>query len=68
MGDRIAVLRDGILLQCDTPHAVFTRPENAFVAGFIGSPAMNQVTVTVDEHGGRSATSTFPSPPPSVQR
>jgi len=53
MGDRIAVLKDGILLQCDTPHAVFTRPKNAFVAGFIGSPAMNQVTVRVDEHGGR---------------
>jgi multiple sugar transport system ATP-binding protein len=41
MGDRIAVLRDGVMLQCDTPRAVFSRPVNAFVAGFIGSPAMN---------------------------
>jgi multiple sugar transport system ATP-binding protein len=53
MGDRIAVLKDGILMQCDTPHAVFTRPNNSFVASFIGSPAMNQVTVRVDGYGGR---------------
>src|SRR5204863_6329314 len=41
MGDRVAVLRDGKLQQCDTPRALYDRPENAFVAGFIGSPAMN---------------------------
>jgi multiple sugar transport system ATP-binding protein len=41
MGDRVAVLKDGILQQCDTPRNLYDRPGNAFVAGFIGSPAMN---------------------------
>jgi multiple sugar transport system ATP-binding protein len=41
MGDRVAVLRDGILHQCATPLELYQRPANAFVAGFIGSPAMN---------------------------
>ena len=41
MGDRVAVLKDGLLQQCDTPKRLFSRPANAFVAGFIGSPAMN---------------------------
>ncbi|MET0190947.1 MAG: ATP-binding cassette domain-containing protein [Pseudonocardia sediminis] len=43
MGDRVAVLRHGELQQCDTPRALYDRPANAFVAGFIGSPAMNLV-------------------------
>jgi multiple sugar transport system ATP-binding protein len=41
MGHRVAVLRDGLLQQCDTPHALYHEPTNLFVAGFIGSPAMN---------------------------
>lgn len=41
MGDRVAVLKDGLLQQCATPRELFTNPANAFVAGFIGSPAMN---------------------------
>ncbi|MCW2568906.1 MAG: transporter ATP-binding protein [Mycobacterium sp.] len=41
MGDRVAVLKDGILQQCDTPLNLYQRPANAFVASFIGSPAMN---------------------------
>jgi multiple sugar transport system ATP-binding protein len=41
MGHRVAVLRDGILQQCDTPYALYHEPANLFVAGFIGSPAMN---------------------------
>src|SRR5438477_4908198 len=41
MGDRIAVMRDGILQQIDTPENLHARPANLFVAGFIGSPAMN---------------------------
>jgi multiple sugar transport system ATP-binding protein len=41
MGDRVAVLRDGRLQQVDTPQALYNEPVNAFVAGFIGSPAMN---------------------------
>src|SRR5690606_24131360 len=44
MGHRVAVLRDGLLQQCDTPHALYHQPVNLFVAGFIGSPAMNFVT------------------------
>ena len=41
MGHRVAVLNDGLLQQVDTPHNLYERPINAFVAGFIGSPAMN---------------------------
>ncbi|GAA4412218.1 ABC transporter ATP-binding protein [Actinokineospora soli] len=41
MGHRVAVLKDGLLQQCDTPRALYDSPANAFVAGFIGSPAMN---------------------------
>ncbi|MDR6939800.1 ABC transporter ATP-binding protein [Arcanobacterium hippocoleae] len=41
MGDRIAVIKDGILQQVASPEEMFTKPANAFVAGFIGSPAMN---------------------------
>ena len=44
MGHRVAVLRDGLLQQCDTPHALYHEPANLFVAGFIGSPAMNLIT------------------------
>jgi multiple sugar transport system ATP-binding protein len=48
MGDRVAVLKDGLLLQVDTPRAMYDRPANVFVAGFIGSPAMNLLSVEVD--------------------
>ncbi len=41
MGDRVAVLKDGLLQQVDTPRNLYDNPANAFVAGFIGSPAMN---------------------------
>ena len=41
MGDRVAVLRDGLLQQCDAPSTLYHAPANLFVAGFIGSPAMN---------------------------
>jgi multiple sugar transport system ATP-binding protein len=41
MGDRVAVLRGGILEQCDTPLRLYQQPANVFVAGFIGSPGMN---------------------------
>src|SRR3954471_3763883 len=41
MGDRVAVMRDGRLVQVDTPQALYDRPADLFVAGFIGSPAMN---------------------------
>jgi multiple sugar transport system ATP-binding protein len=41
MGDRVAVLKDGVLQQVDTPLNLYDKPKNLFVAGFIGSPAMN---------------------------
>ena len=41
MGDRVAVLKGGVLQQVDTPKILYNRPVNAFVAGFIGSPSMN---------------------------
>jgi multiple sugar transport system ATP-binding protein len=43
MGDRVAVLKDGVLQQCDAPGTLYHEPANLFVAGFIGSPAMNLV-------------------------
>jgi multiple sugar transport system ATP-binding protein len=48
LGDRVAVLRKGVLQQIDTPRALYERPKNLFVAGFIGSPAMNLVPASVD--------------------
>ena len=47
MGDRVAVLKDGILQQCASPRELFTEPANAFVAGFIGSPSMNLMATTI---------------------
>jgi multiple sugar transport system ATP-binding protein len=44
MGDRVAVMRSGHLQQVDTPERVYERPANQFVAGFIGSPAMNMIS------------------------
>jgi multiple sugar transport system ATP-binding protein len=51
MGQRVAVLRDGTLQQCDSPRALYDRPANVFVAGFIGSPAMCLCTVAVGDGG-----------------
>jgi multiple sugar transport system ATP-binding protein len=44
LGDRVAVLRDGVLQQCASPTELFAAPANRFVAGFIGSPSMNFAT------------------------
>ncbi len=49
MGDRVAVLKDGVLQQVDTPLGLYDKPKNAFVAGFIGSPAMNLGTFRVSD-------------------
>ena len=49
MGDRIAIMRHGVLQQIGTPEEVYTRPANAFVGSFVGSPAMNQVVVEVGD-------------------
>ncbi|HZO63788.1 MAG TPA: sn-glycerol-3-phosphate ABC transporter ATP-binding protein UgpC [Kribbellaceae bacterium] len=51
MGHRVAVLLDGILQQVDTPRSLYDEPANVFVAGFIGSPAMNIKTVRLRDDG-----------------
>ena len=60
MGHRVAVLLDGVLQQVDTPRALYDRPANVFVAGFIGSPAMNIKTVSTVEAGACFADMTLP--------
>jgi multiple sugar transport system ATP-binding protein len=52
MGSRIAVLKDGILQQIDTPQSLYERPDNLFVAGFIGSPSMNFFNATLVRENG----------------
>src|SRR6202789_4271461 len=49
MGDRVAVLRAGVLQQCEKPQTLYDNPKNLFVAGFMGSPAMNLFEATVGE-------------------
>ncbi len=56
MGDRIAVLKDGILQQVGTPRDLYESPANVFVAGFIGSPAMNLFVADLADGGIRFGT------------
>ena len=49
LGHRVAVMRDGRILQVDTPQALYARPENLFVAAFIGSPSMNLVEAELSD-------------------
>src|SRR3954463_13375191 len=51
MGDRVAVMKRGILEQVDEPQRLYDHPRNLFVAGFIGSPAMNMVEATIERDG-----------------
>jgi len=51
MGQRIAVMNDGVLQQCDRPETVYTKPANKFVAGFIGSPPMNFLDAKISRNG-----------------
>jgi len=60
MGDRVAVLKDGLLMQCDTPRRMYDHPDNVFVAGFIGSPAMNIFDVPVVDGGVKFGSHTVP--------
>jgi len=53
MADRIAVMRDGVIEQFDTPHRVFSEPANEFVAGFIGTPQMNLLPASAIERSGK---------------
>jgi multiple sugar transport system ATP-binding protein len=59
MGDRVAVLKDGVLQQVDTPRALYERPANVFVAGFIGSPAMNLLTLKIVAGGVKFGNATI---------
>ncbi|GAA1348107.1 ABC transporter ATP-binding protein [Arthrobacter roseus] len=60
MGDRVAVLKDGVLQQVDTPRNLYDRPQNIFVAGFIGSPAMNLLELPVADDGVQFGGLTYP--------
>jgi multiple sugar transport system ATP-binding protein len=53
MGDRVAVMRHGRLIQVDTPQALYEHPTDLFVAGFIGSPAMNFLRARLHRSNGR---------------
>jgi multiple sugar transport system ATP-binding protein len=82
LGDRVAVLRDGTVQQCDTPEKLFEEPVNVFVAAFIGSPAMNlamgdvqdgrlhvagiEVAIPAPASTGRMPTITSRAPPPTL--
>jgi multiple sugar transport system ATP-binding protein len=63
MGDRVAVLKDGVLQQVDTPLGLYDKPTNAFVAGFIGSPAMNLGTFRVSDGKALIGEGHVPLPP-----
>jgi multiple sugar transport system ATP-binding protein len=53
LGDRVCVMRGGVLQQVATPHTLYEHPANLFVAGFIGSPTMNLVEAELVQHDGR---------------
>jgi multiple sugar transport system ATP-binding protein len=60
MGDRVAVMKNGVLQQVDTPLALYDSPKNLFVAGFIGSPAMNLMSGKIVEGGVQIGDYTVP--------
>jgi multiple sugar transport system ATP-binding protein len=67
LGHRVAVLADGELQQCDTPRALYDRPANTFVAGFVGSPAMNLCTVPLGGNGSVALGGVAVPCPPSAR-
>jgi multiple sugar transport system ATP-binding protein len=67
MGDRVAVLKDGLLQQVDTPRGLYDHPDNVFVAGFIGSPAMNLHTVPVQGEDAMFGNLRVPLPQDALQ-
>jgi len=60
MGDRICVLKDGLLQQVGTPRELYDHPTNVFVAGFIGSPAMNILELSTTDGGVKLGDIVFP--------
>ena len=59
MADRVVIMRDGVIQQIADPDTLFTKPANIFVAGFIGSPAMNFLSSTVTEKSGAARVRLF---------
>jgi len=68
MGDRVAVMKDGILQQVASPLDLYDRPVNLFVAGFIGSPQMNLLEATAADGQARIGDYTVPVDPAAAQR
>ncbi len=68
MGDRVAVMKDGVLQQVDTPLALYDRPENLFVAGFIGSPQMNLLEAKADDGQAKIGQYLVPVDPAASKR
>ena len=70
MGERICVLKDGEIQQVDTPTALYDRPANVFVAGFIGSPEMNIIPAEVTNQGAQLSIGgvTLPAPQKHMER
>jgi multiple sugar transport system ATP-binding protein len=68
LGDRVAVLRKGVLQQVDRPRELYEHPTNMFVAGFIGSPPMNFVPATVADHAVTLPFGTVELSPEWIQR
>jgi multiple sugar transport system ATP-binding protein len=62
LGDRVCVMRDGVIQQVDTPDRLFRRPANIFVAGFIGSPEMNFALAKIENGEIRIGAHAFPKP------
>jgi multiple sugar transport system ATP-binding protein len=60
LGDRLVVMRDGVIQQLGTPEELYSRPQNVFVAGFIGAPSMNLMMGEVQADGLRLALTTIP--------
>src|SRR5207245_2908766 len=59
LGDRVAVLRKGLLQQVDSPQNLYRRPANLFVAGFIGSPSMNLAEARIEQDDGHRLCASF---------
>ena len=68
MGDRVAVMKDGLLQQVDTPLRLYDKPANLFVAGFIGSPQMNLIRARADDGEAKIADLHLPVDPAAASR
>ncbi|WP_439346146.1 ABC transporter ATP-binding protein [Vacuolonema iberomarrocanum] len=64
LSTKVAVLNDGNLQQLDAPHQIYAEPANQFVAGFVGSPQMNFLTLPCEAGAARLGDRSFPLPPP----